>query len=155
MNHLRGILLSDEADVLFLQETFLFTDIPDSLFVGGTGFSMFRRDRSQRRGGGVALLVRSGFQCSPLAVPHGLEIVALDLVTSICTYRLVNLYRPPNSSHEYLKSLTNFLLSLEDPSRILVIAGDLNLPSLYGPQGPLVTRNGLSTRFNDSGPTHD
>ena len=99
---LQALCLSDEQDLICMQETFLDEGFPDSLVTGGTDFILHRRDRSGRSGGGVAILIRKGIQCSEVQVPPSLEVVALDISSATCSYRIICCYKPPNATPSYL-----------------------------------------------------
>lgn len=123
--------LSDECDLICLQETFLHSDIPDAL-ISGNGYQVFRRDRSGRIGGGVAILARRSLRCTPVSVPKGLEIVSIDVCSKTRSFRLINCYKPPNSKKTYVTNMNKCIQRLCKGSKIPIVVGDFNFPSLKG-----------------------
>ncbi|PKU29698.1 adaptin ear-binding coat-associated protein 1 [Limosa lapponica baueri] len=94
------------------------------------GYKLFRRDRQGRRGGGVALYVREGYECREL-IEGNSRVKCLqvrirgraskaDIVVGVC-------YRPPNQDVEvddiFYKQLGEVSRSLA-----LVLVEDFNLP---------------------------
>ena len=145
---LHALLLSDEQDIICLQETFLNDEIPDSLVVGGTPFRLWRRDRSGRTGGGVAVLVRQGIECSQVSVPPHLEMVVLDIRSSSRCFRLMCCYKAPNASPNYVVSLIDCLVSLCcGNSKVPILLGDFNFPKLLGCFTTSISSDKLSTSF--------
>lgn len=141
-------MLSDEQDIICLQETFLDDEFPDSLVVGGTPFRVWRRDRSGRTGGGVAILVRKGIDCSQVPVPPHLELVALDIRSTTRCFRLICCYKAPNALPAYVSSLTDCLVSLCcGSSNVPILLGDFNFPKLHGCFTPDQNLDKLSSSF--------
>ena len=155
MNHLRAMLLNEDADIFFLQETYLSPDTPDTLIIGGTEYNLYRTDRKKRTGGGVAVLSHRSLLTTHIQSPPDLELVAIDLSSRSHNYRLVSAYRAPNSTPNnilplsYLRNLCDYLITLESPNRTLILAGDFNLPRLYGTNGHLAPTDQLSLLFDE------
>ena len=58
----------NDSDIVCITETWLSDEIPDNA-VAMHGFTLFRKDR-EKRGGGVAIFVKSNIQCKRLSVPE-------------------------------------------------------------------------------------
>ena len=140
---------NEDADILFLQETFLSTGFPDSLITGSTEYQLFRQDRQNRTGGGVALIIHKLLKPVPITINSPLEVIAADINSPHFNYRLISAYRPPNSGIEYMNSLSRLILSLDSPKHITILAGDFNLPQLYTTKGHIPTNNTLCQTFDD------
>jgi len=98
------------------------------------GYKLFRRDRQEKRGGGVGLYVRDCFDCTELNdCDDKVECLCLsvkmrgkahkaDILLGVC-------YRPPSQDQEidevFYKRLAEVSLSLA-----LVLMGDFNLPDI-------------------------
>lgn len=131
-----------------MQETFLNDSIPSSLLTGGTNFRVYRRDRPERTGGGVAVLIREGIDCSVVEVPPHLEVVALDVRSKSRCFRIICCYKPPNATPIYVTSLIACIISLSSvSSSIPVLLGDFNFPSLGGCLTPSCNLDHLSSSF--------
>ncbi len=98
LHELEVLLSSHNLDVLTFTETFLTSLDPDSLLLSGSrDYSVFRCDRTNGRGGGVALFCRchSGPVCVQIPAEFSLcEGVAVDLHGNL-GYRIICIYRPP------------------------------------------------------------
>lgn len=92
-------------DVIGVTETWLKPDILDSEILPHNDFSIYRRDRVDKRGGGVLLAVRSSissFRRSDLETSA--EILACELRPQSRQKLLMAVfYRPPSSDTQYLK----------------------------------------------------
>ena len=90
-----------QVDLMFLNETFLKHDIPDSLYAV-PGFSIYRRDRSSKAGGGVMAFVNDELTVkrrTDLETAE-LEIIWLEVFPfkSKRSLLLSGIYRPPSYS---------------------------------------------------------
>jgi ribonuclease HI len=87
------------------------------------GYSVFRSDRDEGRGGGVALLVKSSLHCDLIQIPSNpfLEIIAL----SVDGIGYVSIYIPPNGGFDI--NYFNSIVPLLPPSFFLF--GDYNAHS--------------------------
>lgn len=129
---LRGRLIAQEGDIIAVAETFLSSDHPDSLLVSGTDYSVFRRDRVGRTGGGVALFIRRTLNPRPVSLSFDVEMVAIDISGDGYDYRFVCLYKPPNAKYAYVKTMCEALTHLASTRHHLFILGDMNFPCLKG-----------------------
>ena len=64
-------LNNNNLDIVCITETWLHSSTPDSVVIGDTDFSIFRKDRcNNREGGGVCILVNtSSVKAVPVHVP--------------------------------------------------------------------------------------
>ena len=142
------MLINEDADIFFLQETFLSPEIPDSLIIGATDYQIYRCDRPKRTGGGVALIIHTRLQSIHIHTPPQIELVAADIKSPFCNYRLICAYRPPNSGLTYSQSLCDALLALDSDQHITIMVGDFNLPRLYSTTGHTPAQDPISTGFD-------
>ena len=113
LNSLTLLLNSEKYDIIFITETWLSDNIFDSEIIKNSNYSIFRRDRLYRHGGGVAILFRNVIKINMINIPviyNASEILVADMSTPSLSYRFIVSYRPPNSDNEYnelfLQSLT-------------------------------------------------
>ncbi|KAK4810800.1 hypothetical protein QYF61_008773 [Mycteria americana] len=125
-----AIVQLDSYDIVAITETWW--DDSHKWSAAMDGYKLFRRDRQGRRGGGVALYVRDGFDC--LELDDGDERVEClwvrvrgkgnkaDITVGVC-------YGPPNQDEEadeiFYKQLGEVSRSLA-----LVLVGDFNSPGV-------------------------
>lgn len=103
IDELRVSLLFNPVDFVAVTESWLHADLPDSA-VGIGGYEVHRKDRSGRRGGGVAAFVSSSVPCKRLEnMEHpDFECLWLNLrphrlPRSVTSIYFAVVYNPPNS----------------------------------------------------------
>jgi hypothetical protein len=102
------------------------------------GYTLFRRNRFGRRGGGVCMyfanIVLSNFKIQPISVDfRGIEALFLGVHSKTVSFVLGCVYRPPSSSISDDKILIDFIKGLADTSQKIFIFGDFNMPDLLWP----------------------
>lgn len=122
--------LLPSADFFALTETHLDSSVPDGALTL-PGWAIVRRDRS-RYGGGVALLFRNSFLCTPrldLQSPSG-EDLWTELTISGKKVIIATIYRPPSQSADatraFIDALDVSLGKALSENSILVMLGDFN-----------------------------
>ena len=122
------------AKIILVTETWLHADIPDSFLGLCSHFHLFRKDRMNRKGGGVCALVSNELNVCTVQIPlhfFHLEMLCFDLVDCNSKYRFIICYRPPGyneSAQSYAKDLADSLQGLASVSYTVFICGDINLP---------------------------
>jgi exonuclease III len=91
----------NDPDIIALTETWLCDKVPNSLIACSTYYSMYRRDRLSRHGGGTCLIIKNNlkFSTQQISLPFKfdcIEILAVDLMdySSTLPFRFVVAYRP-------------------------------------------------------------
>jgi hypothetical protein len=143
-------LLACDVDIVAVTETWLKPCILDSELLSNLEFTIHRRDRTLRAGGGVMLAVRNNI----ISIRrHNLECKAELLACEIRPgsrrkVLVVVFYRPPDSNLDYLKELKKTLI-LANKSGFdqLFICGDFNLPNINWQTGVSITNDCISTYF--------
>eukprot|EP00057_Strongylocentrotus_purpuratus_P006372 XP_011660846.1 PREDICTED: uncharacterized protein LOC105436707 [Strongylocentrotus purpuratus] len=123
----------NKTQVAVITETWLNDNIPSSA-LSISGFDMYRKDRNDRQGGGVAIYVSSDFKATPIEshlVPNHLELLWLKLVLSKTRILfLCAVYYPPQSplKDEIIDSLQFMVdhLKSQHPDAKFMILGDFN-----------------------------
>ena len=150
-------LLADRPSVVSITETWLKPDTPDNLLTDSGNYSVYRRDRLDRRGGGVCMLVDNNvFQSANVQIPckyDSLEIIAVDLLNVHFTCRFITVYRPPSSDTDfeavqYCNLLSECIEFLCRSNLTVVITGDINVHNLQNlSQNTYSCSNVISTLF--------
>ncbi len=119
------LLMSGEADIICVAETWLTDAYPDSILSLAGAFQILRSDRGSR-GGGVLMCIRKGIAFAAPKVADNLELIAADLIARGSKYRLVVAYFPPRldviSLHNYCAEIAR-LIDIPYPA---IIVGDFN-----------------------------
>ena len=129
---LQALLLMDSFDVVVIVETWLDRNYED-FELKLEGYNIFRKDRCNRRGGGVLIAIRNHISCihrSDLEVK--LEMIALEIRPNptICVL-LSAFYRPPDADELFLSQFREFLVKYSRTGLSnLVVTGDFNFPHI-------------------------
>jgi len=143
IEHLAADLASYNVDVGVITETHFKTKHSDSV-VGVENYTVFRRDRVGRRGGGVALYVRSNIDTSIWTYSADNRTYELHWVRIGNTF-VAALYHPPAPAYNQV-DLLDYIegcvteLSRDFPMAPIVLAGDMN----QLPDQDVVERTGLT-----------
>lgn len=145
IDHLAADLKSCSASIAVITETHFKQKHTDSV-IGIDGYTVFRRDRTGRRGGGVALYVQSDIVSSiwsPSSVDNrALELLWVRVGVSLFIAALYHPPRPVYSTSDLLCHVERCVaeLSHDYPLAEIVLAGDLN----QLPDHDVVERTGLT-----------
>ena len=95
------------------------------------GYSIFRRDRACKTGGGVLIAVKSDLRSIRRndLQRNNTEMVVVEIFTCSKSLILYTFYRPPSSNNVDLNLLNSSLRSNSESSCVLVV-GDFNIPAL-------------------------
>ena len=141
--------MANQFDVIALTETWLDSSISNHELLP-TGYRIIRRDRENKRGGGVLLAVNNSIK----TVPFNFTSKSLELVSVVinCLPKRVLVcvcYRPPNADAEFLQEFNRFFKSLADSQlKDIIIIGDFNYPSR---SAHWLNGSGFSDSTTDSG----
>lgn len=113
-------------------ETWLSDQIPNSLFACSKYYNIYRHDRPDRVGGGVAVFVKDCFRSYVVNVPNcgNLECVAVAVVCGGQKFFLGAVYKPNVLDAHLLEPLKQFVQYLTSKHGRHVILGDFNLPNV-------------------------
>ena len=126
---------TQNSDVICVDETWLNQNISNSEILH-SGFTIFRRDRSDRGGGGVLIAIKTAsfkavnkFKPESEAELQQLEIIFAK-ITTLTGQRILFCfcYEPPNEDPSWMDVFNNFLQEVCDQFDNMVISGDFNLP---------------------------
>ena len=128
LDQLKIFISQTDPDILVITETWLKDCIHDSE-VSIDGYNLYRTDRVGRKGGGVAVYIKSCLSVTVLKTvssPHSFELIALKINLSVHNFiNVVGLYRPPSAIPNAMSDITHILSQLSK-SEMLVL-GDFNL----------------------------
>ena len=128
----QDLAIKHKLDIFTISETWLHNSVSD-LKVQSPGYSLFRLDRSGRKGGGVCAFVNSNFKCFQLKelsyiTEFGFHQLWLKVqVGNFRSFLLCTAYRPPNTPPSCFESeFSDALTSAMSRNIPLFIVGDLN-----------------------------
>ncbi len=119
-----------QVDVLFLNETFLTSNVPNSLYEV-SGFTVFRRDRKVKSGGGIM-----GFINNNLTVKRRTDLEHVDieiLWLEVCPFRskrsliIGSIYRPPSYEKDQDIALEENIERVDLLNKETIILTDINI----------------------------
>lgn len=124
----------DKYDIICITETWLNTSI-DSNIVLLPGYTFFRKDRKNKRGGGVGCYVRKSLSCEIIEYDTNknvsFEFLLLKLKINTSKIALAVVYRPPDSNFNELTFFINEILSIMlIEYEYSIITGDFNVNML-------------------------
>ena len=143
-------VLANDVDLLAVTETWLRPDIKDCELVPKLNFTIFRKDRLSRAGGGVMLAVRNTITCVRRSdLECNAEVLFCEIRPDSKRKILVAVfYRPPDSSLEYMKELKKSLrLAGKANFDQLILCGDFNLPNINWETGIAMNNDAIYNCF--------
>jgi exonuclease III len=132
-----NVLDSSNPDIICGNETWLKPSICNSeILPDESDYEIFRKDRKDGFGG-VMLAIKSNINSNPIDIATvtdcDCEIIARKIeCDSNNSLIVISAYRPPNSSIEYSKGLSNIISDIchKNTKSTIWIGGDLNLPDI-------------------------
>ena len=134
MQLLYADIVSQKIDVVMICETW-FSHLHSDSSVGIQGYTLFRRDRCKRKGGGVCIYVRDDIQCAVVNCPStesaDIEIIWIRLLYCNIEYFIACCYVPPKPKYSQAQLSGTIISNVEyffniGFSPIFIIAGDFN-----------------------------
>ena len=137
LHRFQNLVYAENYDVICVNETWLNQNISNSKILH-SGFTILRRDRSDRGGGGVLIAIKTAsfkavkeFKPEPEAELQQLEIIFAEITTLNGQMILFCFcYRPLNEDPSWMDIFNNFLHEVCDQFNNMVISGDFNLPDI-------------------------
>ena len=111
ISQIRLLCKDTNADFLCISESWLSPDHDDIEF-SINGYKLFRKDRIGRNGGGVCVYskINNNYLIDSIEMNTDLEILVLNISHRLAKpFYLVTIYRPPNSSAEYMTKIMETL----------------------------------------------
>ena len=130
---LEGVLLDHSFNMMYVNETWLCPDCPNSLLLNGNYYSIIRHDRNDSHGGGVCLFCNYSINCIQVTLPSHLsylELLCVNLFYYNHKQRFILVYCLPTISCAYINDLRTFLDLLCDIDYVYTIVGNFNMPDI-------------------------
>jgi exonuclease III len=128
---------NENSDVICMNETWLNSTVSDQEILH-PGFSIFRKVRKERSGGGVLIAVKTdSFKTIKEFSPDGEDLQELEIVST--EFRTVTnkkilyccCYLPPGDDQCWMDRFKTYLQTICDLYENIIIAGDFNLPNIH------------------------
>lgn len=121
------------ADMVILTETWLHDDVTDTeVFPSNLNFTIFRRDRKSKKGGGVLIAIKNTLASSLILHDDKIELIWVLVSNGASKFVFGVCYRPPDSHpdfcdllHQSLHTITN-----KHSNAPIFLFGDFNYPSI-------------------------
>lgn len=109
-------------------------------------FTIYRNDRSDRRGGGVLIAAKKHITSFPVDIPSKLEILWVCITSPSSKHLLGVCYRPPDSPQSFVSDLHDNLTEAKAkfPKASICLLGDFNFPEIDWPSLSSRTRDGTN-----------
>ncbi|KAJ3662352.1 hypothetical protein Zmor_006706 [Zophobas morio] len=136
-NEFCALVATECPSIIMLSETWLTSSIPSGMaFLNG--YTLFRKDRAERKGGGVCIYILdqilADFVLIPLDVDTGsIESIFLKFYNKSSTFVLACIYRPSTSSLHDSRLLFDSIFNITNTYVNTFFFGDFNLSELKWP----------------------
>ena len=132
---LYDMLYRFNSDCVFVSESWLYPNIPNSILDPNNTYNIIRSDRDGKIGGGVCAFINKLFKIVELSIdkPVFSDVLAFNLITPLRKYCFVLLYRPPPNSADRIpdaESLSHIIDHLSSQCRPICVVGDLNCKNI-------------------------
>ena len=129
LQQLAGDLLSNDIDVAFITETHLKQHHDDNI-INIEGYKILRKDRIEKKAGGVALIIKNEIQYEKINIDSEHEILWTKADVKGNKFVLAVLYHPPKKRYSQciIEHLEEKILHLKEnlPDHEFIIGGDFN-----------------------------
>lgn len=118
-----------DAKIVLITETWLHPDINDiEILPNHSNFTFYRRDRKDRRGGGVLICIDKSIKSTLLFVSMSIEAIWVSVKCGFKSILVGVCYRPPDASSSFVTSLHDELsiLFTQHPGHSVFLVGDFN-----------------------------
>lgn len=127
-------MLTSKFDLIFVTETWLNDTVSDGLLCASSDYGVYRLDRTDKKGGGVAIFYKLGLKLSKVELKdfeNFPEILIADLSIK-CNQkkRFMCCYRPPKYDLLIAETLCSLFGKYIENSIKCILLGDFNLPHL-------------------------
>lgn len=125
-------LMGDNSTrIAIFTETWLTTDIRnDELLQDNQSFTFFRRDRLDRRGGGVMVLVNGTLISSSVTIVSKSEIFCVNISFAHRTTIIIACYRSSDSDRSFIDDVSCILLDVKKQFPWANLIGDFNIRAI-------------------------
>lgn len=130
---LEALLLDNNTEVAIFNESWLNENTQCNEILRDLGsFTIYRRDRVERRGGGILVLVKSHLHSYKVDINSSYEMLCVNLPVASGNHILVTCYRPLDCDYAFINDLHLVLADLNSrfPRAKFFLGGDFNLPDI-------------------------
>ena len=134
LHRFQDLVYSECADIVFVSETRLTGNILDTELLG-QDYTIIRKDRIARRGGGVLIAVKSSLfrSVKEFSTPASsdLELISVEAESALSQKILFcSCYRTKEADEKWMDSFKNFLNVSCSKFDTMLMCGDLNFPKI-------------------------
>ena len=136
LERFQNLVYNENSDVICVNETWLTNEVRSKEILHA-GYTIYRKDRANRCGGGVLIAIKTGsFKSVKEFQPDIEEIQQLEIVsTEVRTAHNKKLlycccYRPPDADPSWTYAFATFLNHACEQYPNIVICGDFNFPKI-------------------------
>jgi len=134
-SEIADFIIEKHLDVCAITETWLSGDVEkDNIVLGElipAGFHLEQVPRTQRRGGGVAIVCKSSLRCKRQKIQtfKTFEVIEVQLASKKDCYRFSTIYRPPTNSSvsAFLEEIYSYIDCQATSKQKRIFVGDFNI----------------------------
>ena len=132
---LHELLDSNRYHVIAITETWLSDKTVSSLLLNQSDYIILRKDRINKVGGGVCVLVKKSLKVKEidLKLDTCIDMMAFDILNCDVRFRIFVCYRPPGSDVASMNSCLDEISSRCQIDATPILLGDFNLPGIDWP----------------------
>ena len=122
----RAMIASEELDIIGITETWIQEKTKD--FIGEyeiPGYKLFKKDRLNKKGGGVMLYVRNHLNPTECKIESNYEVIGANINSLGKNLSILVIYRPPHQTQEHDEEFYR-QLGKEVNNKLSVLMGDFN-----------------------------
>ena len=120
----------EKPDIIAITETWLNHTIPSSDIIPSS-YTVYRKDRSEGRGGGVLIAVQNKLLSSPCEkLDSNCEIIWTKIELSNAKDLYVGVYYKPPTSKKCVEELQMSIEKLKNSNSIICLCEDINVPDI-------------------------
>jgi hypothetical protein len=127
---LQNLAYVSESHVIGITETWLTESVNDSEILSDN-YVLYRRDRQDKRGGGILLAVKNSCNSSLVKILPSQEILTVSVKCIKKNVLFILCYRPPaDNTNDFTECLYDLLLTEHNKYDSICLIGDFNFPNI-------------------------
>ena len=136
IDELRRIMLECKFDIFGVSESWLSKGVPEDRYKIN-GYNIYRKDRADKKCGGVCFYVREDIKCKCINIQYDYEqpeMLWIEVVVSNVKIALCCVYKQPKIPYTVFYNIQSIILEMQNLYSDVVLTGDFNVDMLNSSQ---------------------